>query len=123
MGWPGPPAEYGGLSPGGKRSADGRGTHAVLHPAGGLAGNMPGIQSRKCGQIMPGSRMPAARQRREIPVAGSPAGDRQSQGLPAHLPHPQYLSAISRVLNKGGTEWDKWYRVGQPLLNLSHFSD
>lgn len=50
--------------------------------------------------------MPAARQRREIPVAGSPAGDRQSQSLPPHLPHPQYLSAISRVLKKvvqGGT--------------------
>ncbi len=41
-----------------------------------------------------GSRMPAARQRREIPVAGSPAGDRQNQGLPAYLPHPQYLSAV-----------------------------
>lgn len=58
---------------------------------------------------MPGSGMPAARQRREIPVAGSPAGDRQSQSLPPHLPHPQYLSAISRVLKKGGTGWDKWY--------------
>lgn len=53
--------------------------------------------------------MPAARQRREIPVAGSPARDRQSQGLPPYLPHPQCLSAASRVLKKGGTGWDKWY--------------
>lgn len=67
---------------------------------------MPGIQPRQSGQIMSGSGMPAARQRREIPVAGSPAGDRQSRGLPPYLPHPQYLSAVSRVLKKvvqGGT--------------------
>lgn len=44
--------------------------------------------------------MPAARQRKEVPVAGSSAGYRQSQGLPPYLPHPQYLSAVSRVLKK-----------------------
>ncbi len=53
-----------------------------------------GFSPARGGQIMPGSRMPAARQRREIPVAGSPAGDRQNRGLPAYLPHPQYLSAV-----------------------------
>lgn len=44
-----------------------------------------GFSPARADQIMPGSGMPAARQRREIPVAGSPAGDRQSQSLPPHL--------------------------------------
>ncbi|KYO04128.1 hypothetical protein BJP35_1250 [Enterobacter sp. J49] len=113
-----------------------RGHIACQEDEGGLAGNVPGIQSRQSGQIMTGSRMPAARQRKEVPVAGSSAGDRQSQGLPPYLPHPQYLSAISRVLKKvvqGGTGvansvplfrliFIRWYSAKSRLARLYHLS-
>ncbi|VFS35287.1 Phage DNA primase [Salmonella enterica subsp. enterica serovar Typhimurium] len=94
--WDGPdrPLNMAGFRRVGKRSADGRGTHcsSSCRRAGGeiCRGFSPARAARLCQEaecLQPGSDG-------KYQVAGSPAGDRQNQGLPAYLPHPQYLSAV-----------------------------